>query len=43
MGTPKAALEWHGSTLLYRTAAVLSRVVSGPVESMDELEALLTQ
>jgi molybdopterin-guanine dinucleotide biosynthesis protein A len=31
MGTPKAALEWHGSTLLYRTAAVLSRVVSGPV------------
>ncbi|MGH3167275.1 MAG: molybdenum cofactor guanylyltransferase, partial [Trebonia sp.] len=19
MGTPKAALEWHGSTLLYRT------------------------
>jgi molybdopterin-guanine dinucleotide biosynthesis protein A len=31
MGTPKASLEWHGSTLLYRTAAVLSRVVSGPV------------
>jgi len=31
MGTPKAALEWHGSTLLYRTAAVLARVVTGPV------------
>jgi molybdenum cofactor guanylyltransferase len=31
MGTPKAGLEWHGSTLLYRTAAVLRRVVSGPV------------
>lgn len=31
MGSPKAALEWHGSTLLYRTAAVLARVVSGPV------------
>jgi molybdopterin-guanine dinucleotide biosynthesis protein A len=31
MGTPKAALGWHGSTLLYRTAAVLGRVVSGPV------------
>jgi molybdenum cofactor guanylyltransferase len=31
MGTSKAALEWHGSTLLYRTAAVLARTVSGPV------------
>ena len=31
MGTPKAALEWHGSTLLYRTAALLSRTVDGPV------------
>lgn len=31
MGTPKAALEWHGSTLLYRTAAVLARAVTGPV------------
>jgi molybdopterin-guanine dinucleotide biosynthesis protein A len=31
MGTPKAALEWHGSTLLYRTAALLSRIVTGPV------------
>ena len=31
MGRPKAALEWYGSTLLYRTAAVLARVVSGPV------------
>jgi len=27
MGTPKADLEWHGSTLLRRTTGVLSRVV----------------
>ena len=31
MGVPKASLEWHGSTLLYRTAALLSRIVEGPV------------
>jgi molybdopterin-guanine dinucleotide biosynthesis protein A len=31
MGRPKAALEWHGSTLLYRTAALLARTVDGPV------------
>jgi molybdenum cofactor guanylyltransferase len=31
MGRPKAALEWHGSTLLYRTAAVVGRAVAGPV------------
>ncbi|MEP7201998.1 MAG: NTP transferase domain-containing protein [Ilumatobacteraceae bacterium] len=31
MGTPKAALEWHGSTLLYRTTALLARTVNGPV------------
>lgn len=31
MGTAKAALEWHGSTLLYRAAAVMSRSVDGPV------------
>jgi molybdenum cofactor guanylyltransferase len=31
MGVSKAALEWHGSTLLYRTAALLSRTVDGPV------------
>jgi len=31
MGTPKAALEWHSSTLLRRTLGVLSRVVDGPV------------
>lgn len=31
MGTPKAALEWHGSTLLRRTAGILSRVADGPV------------
>jgi molybdopterin-guanine dinucleotide biosynthesis protein A len=31
MGRPKAALEWHGSTLLHRTAALLARTVDGPV------------
>jgi molybdenum cofactor guanylyltransferase len=31
MGTPKAALEWHGSTLLRRTTGILSRVADGPV------------
>ncbi|HEY4006996.1 MAG TPA: NTP transferase domain-containing protein [Pseudonocardia sp.] len=30
-GQSKAAPEWHGSTLLYRTAAVLARTVSGRV------------
>ena len=31
MGTPKAALEWHGSTLLRRTLGVLARAVPGPL------------
>jgi molybdopterin-guanine dinucleotide biosynthesis protein A len=31
MGTAKAALEWHGSTLLYRTSSLLRRTVGGPV------------
>ena len=31
MGTPKAALEWHGSTLLYRTVGIVARATSGPV------------
>ena len=31
MGTAKGALAWHGSTLLYRTAALLARTVPGPV------------
>jgi molybdenum cofactor guanylyltransferase len=31
MGTAKAALEWHGSTLLRRTAGILARVADGPV------------
>ncbi|WP_326835154.1 NTP transferase domain-containing protein [Amycolatopsis rhabdoformis] len=31
MGRSKAGLEWHGSTFLYRTAALLTRVVDGPV------------
>jgi molybdopterin-guanine dinucleotide biosynthesis protein A len=31
MGTPKAWLDWHGSTLLRRTCGVVSRGVGGPV------------
>jgi molybdenum cofactor guanylyltransferase len=31
MGAPKAALEWHGSTLLARTVALVARATSGPV------------
>jgi molybdenum cofactor guanylyltransferase len=31
MGTPKAALEWHGSTLLRRVAGIVERGVDGPV------------
>ena len=31
MGRPKAALEWHGSTLLRRVVGVLGRAVDGPV------------
>ncbi|WP_049573507.1 NTP transferase domain-containing protein [Streptomyces sp. SBT349] len=31
MGRPKAGLEWHGATLLYRATALLSRTVDGPV------------
>ena len=31
MGSPKAALEWHGSTLLRRVAGVVARGVDGPV------------
>jgi molybdenum cofactor guanylyltransferase len=31
MGTSKAALEWHGSTLLRRTVGIMARATSGPV------------
>jgi molybdopterin-guanine dinucleotide biosynthesis protein A len=31
MGSPKAALEWHGSTLLRRVTGLLARSVDGPV------------
>ncbi|MBV9049873.1 MAG: molybdenum cofactor guanylyltransferase, partial [Solirubrobacterales bacterium] len=31
MGSPKAALEWHGSTLLRRVTGILARSVNGPV------------
>lgn len=31
MGTPKAALEWHGSTLLRRTTGIVARAAGGPV------------
>jgi len=31
MGRPKAALEWHGSTLLRRVVGIVGRAVDGPV------------
>jgi molybdenum cofactor guanylyltransferase len=31
MGSPKAALEWHGSTLLRRICGIVARGVDGPV------------
>src|SRR3954452_22512805 len=31
MGSPKAALEWHGSTLLHRVTGIVGRAVDGPV------------
>jgi molybdenum cofactor guanylyltransferase len=31
MGRPKAALEWHGSTLLQRIVGIVGRAVDGPV------------
>lgn len=31
MGTPKSALEWHGSTLLRHVTGVVGRAVDGPV------------
>jgi len=31
MGTPKASLEWHGSTLLRRTVGIMARATDGPV------------
>jgi molybdopterin-guanine dinucleotide biosynthesis protein A len=31
MGSPKAALEWHGSTLLRRVTGLVARAVDGPV------------
>jgi molybdenum cofactor guanylyltransferase len=31
MGTPKAALEWRGGTLLHRTVSLLAEATGGPV------------
>lgn len=31
MGSPKASLDWHGSTLLRRASGIASRTVAGPV------------
>jgi molybdenum cofactor guanylyltransferase len=31
MGTAKAGLEWHGSTLLWRTVRIVERATGGPV------------
>ena len=31
MGSPKASLDWHGSTLLRRVTGIIARCVDGPV------------
>jgi molybdenum cofactor guanylyltransferase len=31
MGSPKATLEWHGSTLLRRVVGILARATGGPI------------
>lgn len=31
MGSPKAALDWHGSTLLRRVTGIIARSIDGPV------------
>jgi molybdopterin-guanine dinucleotide biosynthesis protein A len=31
MGSPKAELDWHGSTLLRRVTGILARALAGPV------------
>jgi molybdopterin-guanine dinucleotide biosynthesis protein A len=31
MGESKAALDWHGSTLLHHTASLLARTLDGPI------------
>ncbi len=31
MGSPKAGLDWHGSTLLRRVTGIVARAVDGPV------------
>jgi len=49
MGAPKAALEWHGSTLLRRTVGIVARATGGPVvvvrasgQQLPELPAPVT-
>jgi molybdenum cofactor guanylyltransferase len=46
MGSPKATLEWHGTTLLRRTTGVVARATAGPVVVVrapgQELPALPT-
>jgi len=48
MGRPKAALEWHGSTLLHRTVQIVAQATSGPVvvvraprQDLPDLEGVL--
>ena len=37
MGSPKAALDWHGSTLLRRVTGIVARSVAGPVMVVSAL------
>ena len=41
MGTSKAWLDWHGSSLLERVVAVVDRAVDGPVVVVSAVGQLL--
>jgi molybdopterin-guanine dinucleotide biosynthesis protein A len=43
MGSPKAALEWHGSTLLRRVTGIVARSVDGPVVVVSAPEQALPE
>jgi hypothetical protein len=36
MGTPTAALEWHGSTLLRRTAGIVARATGDETDVIEK-------
>ena len=41
MGTPKAWLDWHGSTLLRRVCGLVARGAEGVILGCTEIELLI--